>query len=226
MIKFAILTILSFIAVLAYSQDSIINITSYSAIRKSNLDREELLFRFIKQKKYDYWEFRCVDPIQYINCPPDSIDCLPKIFYKNDVLAHGEYKNINDSIKLSQIGCREGFWWIPPTGGDLYFITIKSNHIDSIINKIDLLEFLKPFDSIDKLELYFDSYGFIKYKKNSDNFDIIAYDTEKPIRYYKNKNGLYNVFEKLYLRIYKDGSMYKKRIGEYHLKRTGSLAIP
>jgi hypothetical protein len=224
-----IITILLFIGRIAFSQEPILNNNIYKEIPESVLSGEEILFDLINQKAYDYWEYRNVYQTQSDDLEFDTLDYLPNIphmIYKYDVLSQGEYKDINDSIKLSKINCRDGFWSIPPGGGALYFISIKSNKLDSVVSKNDLFEFLKPFNSLEKIKLYFDNYGMLKYRRSVDNYELIAYDSENPIRYYKNKNGHFNVFEKYYLRIYYDGRLDKKRIGEYHLKATAPFAIP
>ncbi|MEI8203386.1 MAG: hypothetical protein WCH34_10270 [Bacteroidota bacterium] len=224
-----ILAILLFMNKIAFSQDTIINSNSYKIIPTSILSDKEILFKLIKQKAYDYWEYRKVYETQSNDFQIDSIDFLPTIaisnvIYSYDVLANGEYKDINDSIKISKISCTDGFWGPLPGGSPEYFIAIKSNKIDSVVNKNDLFEFLKPFDSLEKIRLYFDNYGMLKYRSNVDNFELIVY--ENPIRYYKNKKGHYNVFKKFYLKIYKDGSFDKKRIVEYHLKAKVPFIIP
>lgn len=223
--KAIILFLLIFLYRLASPQDTIININSFKPIPKINLHHDEILFKLIKDKAYDYWEFRNIFEIQSNDCPYDSIDCLPYLTYKYDVLAHGDYKNINDSIKLSKINCINGFWAILPTGTELYLITIKSNMLDSIVSREELFEFLKPFNSIEKIRLYFEHYIPLKFKQNNDNFEFIIYDTEMAFRYYENRRGHFIVFEKSYLRICNDGRFYKKRIGEYHLKVTKPSAI-
>jgi hypothetical protein len=214
------LVTMSFIVIskMVLSQDTTININSYVVIPDSAFDREEILISLIKQKAYDYWEYRYVCQTQSDDYAYDSVDYLPYKFYKYDILSHGQYENVNDSIKLSKISSKEGFWWVPPAGGCLYLIAIKSNKIDIVVNKEELFEFLKPFDSIEKFRLYYDNYGLLKYKRNIENIELIVYDIEKYIKYYKNGNDHYNVFESFYLRISRDGRLYKKRIGEYHLK--------
>lgn len=219
--RYSIILIAILVSKIALAQDTIIDFNSYKVIPKSDFYREKALFRIIDQKAFDYWEYRYVaDQIKFSNSSSDSIDKITEFEDKYDVISHGLYKDIKDSIELSKISCREGFWWVPPAGGVLYIVSIKSHQIDSVINKNDLYKFLKPFNSLDKIRLYFDNYGLLKYRNNLNNFELIVFDWEKPIRYYKNKNGHFNVFNKLYLRINSDGGLYIKRIGEYHLKTT------
>ena len=200
------------------SQDTIINTHSYKTVSNRNFSRDEVLFKILKEKNFDYWEYRHVYDVPMNDGTADSIDYIPSTIYKYDVFERGEYKRVQDSIQLTKINCIHGFWWIPPTGGELYVVTITSNQPDSIVNREDLLELLVPFNSLDKIQLYFDKYVPLKVLINKGNIELIAYDRDKPIRDYENKNGQFNVFEKIYLRIQDDGSLYKKRIGEYHLK--------
>jgi hypothetical protein len=222
----SIFLILIFLCTIVSSQDTIIDFKTYKVIPGSNLNRDQILLKVIKEKAYDYWEYRQVCETQTTYCFFDSIDCIPSIIYKYNVLARGDYRDKNDSIKLSNISCRDGFWWIPPAGEALYLLTIQSNKLDSIVNRDNLFELLKPFNSIDKICLYFDSYIPLKYKRNKDSFELIIYDRDKPTRYYENKRGYFNVYEKSYFRVLIDGRYYKKKIGEYHLKSKGPYLIP
>lgn len=206
--------------VIASSQDTIIKMSSFKTVPNCTFSRDDVLFKIIKEKEFDYWEYRYVYETQVKDCPMDSIDCVPPVLFKYEVLEKGNYKQVNDSIEIGKINCKKGFWWIPPSGGELYVVTIKSNQPDSIVNKDDLLHLILPFNSLDKIKLYYDNYKPVRYLRNKDNFELIVYDQDKPIRYYENKRGKFNVFEKLYLRIYEDGRLYKKSIGEYHLKVT------
>jgi hypothetical protein len=221
-----VLLTLLFIGRIVSSQDTVININSFKSAPHSNVSREDILLKITKEKEYDYWEYRYVYEAKLLNCPFDSINCIPSVVYQYNILRKGDYKQKDDSIQLSKINCKEGLWWLPPAGGELYLVTIKLNKIDSIVSKADLLRFIKPFNSLDKIRLFFDHYIPLKYKRNNDVYELVVYDTELPIRYYENKSGYFDVFAKYYLRVNKDGSYYKKRIGEYHLKAPGAYTTP
>jgi len=220
------LCILLSVSNIALSQSRMMDLSSFKTFPVSICDREKILFEIIKQKAYDYWEYRYAYEIQSNDCPPDSLGCIPSMIYKYDVWHAENYKHIDDSIQVSKINCGKGFWWLPPSGGVLYLVAIKSNKIDTIVNKDELFEFLKPFDSIDKIRLFFDDYIPLKYKISSNYIELIIYDKGTPIRDYKNKSGYFEVFKKYYFRIYHNGKHDKRIIGEYHLKSNGPRGIP
>ena len=193
-----------------FAQDTIVSSIGFKTVSVKEIDEEDLIRKIFDEKKIDYWEYR----------KGNNIDSTFEISFNG-----GSNASITDSIILSKIKLRAGFdrnHYDGPLPSETFdYLVFKVHDQYQYINELPALkEFLKPFDSLQKALYYLALNGFsIDYRNKSISYKVstkfieLIMTSDSYEKFVQQPNGGVYYYPTYYIRIDKNGNIYKKKVG-------------